>query len=46
MENKHFDRIKKYLNHYIKKVKILNIKDIYEYNEPSLIHILEDRVKL
>jgi|JI9StandDraft_1071089.scaffolds.fasta_scaffold876876_1 predicted protein tyrosine phosphatase len=46
MENKHFDRIKKHLNHYIKKVKVLNIKDIYKYNEHSLIHILEDRVKL
>lgn len=46
MERKHFDRIRKHLPGCIKKVKVLHIRDIYEYGEASLIRVLEDRVNI
>jgi predicted protein tyrosine phosphatase len=46
MEKKHFDRIRKHLPSCIKKVKVLNIRDIYEYGEAPLIRLLEDRVDI
>ena len=47
MEDKHRDRIRNHTeNKYGKKIFVLNIKDIYSYNDPELKRILIDKVKI
>jgi len=45
MEKKHLDQIKKHTgSKYYKKIKVLDIPDIYKYYDADLITILEEKV--
>lgn len=45
MENKHSNQIKQHTgSKYNKKIKVLNIPDIYKYGEIKLIDLLEDKI--
>jgi len=47
MEKKHLDQIKKHtVSKYYSKVRVLNIPDIYKYNDKQLIALLADLVKI
>lgn len=47
MEKKHLDQIKKYIgSKYYSKINILNIPDIYGYNDKKLIALLVNLVKI
>ena len=45
MEHQHANQIKTVFgNNYFKKIKVLNIKDIYKYGSKDLIRILNDKI--
>jgi len=47
MENKHRDIIRKNVGDvYNKKIKVLHIKDEYDYYQKELIQLLEDKIKI
>lgn len=45
MEQKHFERIKEHTqDQFLGKITVLYIEDIYPYNAPELIQVLEQKI--
>ena len=45
MEHKHREIINKHTSgKHIQKIVVLNIKDVYKYNQPELLEILEEKL--